>query len=93
MLSTQCDFVTQKKTFFAYLGNSSSAGACASRDVSIPRDNGLLGLSVEERINGLFFLNLCALMKLPGSPATICLMGNYSVALEVRAGGGGRLEE
>jgi hypothetical protein len=57
--------------------------------VSIPRDNGLLGLSVEERINGLFFLNLCALMKLPGSPATICLMGNYSVALEVRAGGGG----
>lgn len=28
------------------------------------------------------------LMKLPGSPATICLMGNYSVAREVHVGGG-----
>lgn len=41
------------------LGNSSCAHACVRRDVSILRDNGLLGLSVEERINGLFFFNLC----------------------------------
>lgn len=36
-----------------------------------------------------FSLSICVpLMKLPGSPAPICLVGNYSVALEVPVGGG-----
>lgn len=34
------------------------------------------------------FLICVPLVKLPGSPATICLMGNYSVALEVCVGDG-----
>ena len=36
-----------------------------------------------------FSFSICVpLMKFPGSPAAICLMGNYSGALEVRVGGG-----
>lgn len=37
---------------------------------------------------GFSFLICVPLAKLPGSPAAICLMGNYSVALEVCVGGG-----
>lgn len=59
MLSTQCDFVIQKKTSFPYLGNSSCAHACVRADRSLARDSELLGLSVEKRINGLFFFNPC----------------------------------
>lgn len=39
-----------------------------------------------------FSFSICVpLLKLLGSPATICLMGNYTVALEVCVGGGASL--